>query len=422
MKIEPDDPRLSAWVLGELSPAEAEAVGEAVARDPELQAVVEGLGSVSSLLARSLAAPGLRPEQREKVMRAGRAPVPPRAVVAFPPRRQAPGPWRAILATAAMLALGVFIATRIETGEEAAKPVADAGSRGEDLALLPYPGPKITPVVRQSPAPTFDPPHAKMMLAAEDHRQSAVDTLSPTLAMQPLPDASRLPATLSLPPFHPASEIDLPLLVGRASYGWVRGWIRDKNELPPKDAVRIEELANAFPLPPEEETQEFAGLRVACVSMASLWPGPGRLVGVQIANESAEARSVSWSFRPGPGSKNSGVRVLASTGGGDSTLSTLPAGRRTLVLIELASAAGEAGDLVVSTGGRSKRFPAVETRDSGLKQAGLVAAFGMWLRGEGIDDSRLREILAAAGEETDPGRADSRQLVREALDIAAARR
>ena len=52
----------------------------------------------------------------------------------------------------------------------------------------------------------------------------------------------------------------------------------------------------------------------------------------------------------------------------------------------------------------------------------LVAAFGMWLRGEGIDDSRLVAILAAAGEESDPAWADSRRLVREALGIAAAKR
>jgi hypothetical protein len=220
----------------------------------------------------------------------------------------------------------------------------------------------------------------------------------------------------------PAGEIGLPLLVGRASYDWVRGWIRERKELPPRDAVRLEELANAFPLPAAVETEEFGGLRIACVSMESLWSGPGRLVGVQIANLSDEDRRVSWSFRPKSGSEQAGARVLASTGGGESPLSSLPAGQRTLVLIELASASGDAGDLVVSSGGRSKRFPAVESREPGLKQAALVAAFGMWLRGEGIDDSRLREILANAGEDPDPLRADSRRLVGEALEIAASRR
>jgi hypothetical protein len=50
-----------------------------------------------------------------------------------------------------------------------------------------------------------------------------------------------------------------------------------------------------------------------------------------------------------------------------------------------------------------------------------VAAFGIWLRGEGIDDSRLTQILASAEKQKDsnPAWADSRRLMREALDIAA---
>jgi hypothetical protein len=250
-----------------------------------------------------------------------------------------------------------------------------------------------------------------------------LESLSKDLAAQPLPESSRLPATAPLAPLQPVSEIELPVLVGRASYDWVRGWIREKNELPPKDAVRIEELANAFPLPAAEETQEFGGLRVACVSMASLWSGPGRLVGVQIANETDSSRQVKWSFSPAPQSREGGVRVLASTGSeGQGSSAVLPPGRRTLVLIELASATGEAGDLVVESEGRSKRFAAMESKDSALKQAALVAAFGMWLRGEGIDDSRLNEILVAVEKESNPAWADSRRLVREALGIAAAKR
>ena len=249
--------------------------------------------------------------------------------------------------------------------------------------------------------------------------EGAPDAALADFANVKLPEAAKMP---SIMPQHGVEALDLPLVVGRSSYDWVRGWIEEKNQLPPKETVRVEELANAFPLPPEEETESFAGLRVACVSMASLWSGPGRLVGVQISNESDKPRRVSWSFRPAPGSRNGGVRVLASTGGEASVPSTLPAGHRTLVLIELSSAAGEAGDLVVSGDSWTRRIPAVETKEPGLKQAALVAAFGIWLRGEGIDDARLREILVAAGENTDPRAKEVRQLVGRALDIAASRR
>jgi hypothetical protein len=209
-------------------------------------------------------------------------------------------------------------------------------------------------------------------------------------------------------------------VVGRASYDRVRGWIRDRNQLPPKEAVRIEELANAFPLPSQEETVVFAGLRVACITMNSPWMAGARLVGVQIANESKDSRSVAWSFRPGRPAK--GLRILASTDGDGKGSSVLPPGQRTLVLLELASPDADVGDLVVNSEGRSRRFSAMETKDGGMTQAGLVAAFGLWLRGEGIDDSRLTQMLASAGDDPDPGRADSRRLIRQALNLAEAKR
>ena len=410
MKLEPDDPRLCAWVLGELPAREAEEVARAVSADPALQTAAAELRGVGEFLAGALAASALRPDQREAVRRAGRAPV--TNVIEFPVSKKKHRAWPAIAAAAAVVAAGIFIASRYETGGPA--PVVHQASpvTGADADLAPLPGPRILP------AKTGEKPAGHPL--SRSIRDGSV--LPADLASQPLPEVSKLPATSPLQPLQQAAEIELPVLVGRSSYDWVRGWIREKNELPPKDAVRIEELANAFPLPAAEETREFAGLRVACVSMASLWSGPGRLVGVQIANESKDSREVNWSFSPGPSSREGGVRVLASTGPEGKGGSILPPGQRTLVLIELASATGEAGDLVVASGGRSKRFPAVESKDSSLKQAALVAAFGMWLRGEGIDDSRLGQILVAAGEESNPAWADSRRLMREALGIAAAKR
>ncbi len=413
MKLEPDDPRLSAWVLGELPPAEAEEVARAVEADPVLRVLADELRMTGDFLSGALAASALRPEQRAAVLEAGRGPA--ADVIRFPARKKPRPAWPAFAAAAAVLAAGLFFASRLETGNT--RPLAGDPRpvEAETVLLRPLPGPRILPAKNGPAVPKHPLPRAVTDFPGAGDE---------SLVGGALPEASQLPATLPLSPLQEASEIELPVLVGRSSYDWVRGWIRDKNQLPPKDAVRIEELANAFPLPPAEETRGFAGLRVACVSMTSLWSGPGRLVGVQIANGTREPKAVAWSFSPAPASRAGGVRVLASTGaGGGNSAALLPPGRRTLVLIELASAAGEAGDLVVETAGRSRRFPAVESRDSALKQAALVAAFGMWLRGEGIDDSRLDRILAAADEEAaDPAWADSRRLVREALGIAAAQR
>ncbi|QJE95054.1 VWA domain-containing protein [Luteolibacter luteus] len=410
MKLEPDDPRLSAWVLGELPASEAQEVERAVAGDPALQAAAAELRGVGDFLSSALAASALRPDQREAVRRAGRAPA--ANVVEFPVSKKKHRAWPAIAAAAAVVAAGIFVASRYDVDRPASGLSQTSPAEGGENSLAPFPGPRILPA-KTSPNAGSHP------LARSIPGGPAVPA---DLASQPLPEVSKLPTTSPLQPLQQAAEIELPLLVGRSSYDWVRGWIREKNELPPRDAVRIEELANAFPLPAAEETREFAGLRVACVSMASLWSGPGRLVGVQIANESPDSKEVTWSFSPAPNSRDGGVRVLASTGSEGKSASILPPGQRTLVLIELASAAGDAGDLVVASGGRSKRFPAMESKDSSLKQAALVAAFGMWLRGEGIDDSRLNQILVAAGEDSNPEWADSRRLMREALGIAAAKR
>lgn len=415
MNLHADDPKLSAWVLGELCADEAEAVRRAVEGDPVLQAAADELRGVSRLLGETLPAQVLSLQQRQAVFQAGREA---NFKVMAPPRgKSRQRQWQVVLASAAVVAAGLFLASRIERDTPASLVTGE-----EDVALQPFPVPRILTVVRPRNEGIDSPAHARLIQGLKESPGPFLKALSEDLASRSLPEASRLPETQPLPPMDPAGEIGLPLLVGRASYDWVRGWIRERNELPPRDAVRLEELANAFPLPAEVETEEFAGLRIACVSMESLWSGPGRLVGVQIANLGDEDRRVSWSFRPESGSGRGGARVLASTGGGESPLASLPAGQRTLVLIEVASAGGDAGDLVVSSGGRSKRFPAVESREPGLKQAALVAAFGIWLRGEGIDDSRLREILASAGEDSDPLRADSRRLVGEALDIAASRR
>lgn len=47
-RMGPDDPRLTAWVLGELPPAEAEVVARAVAADPELAAAADELRALAS--------------------------------------------------------------------------------------------------------------------------------------------------------------------------------------------------------------------------------------------------------------------------------------------------------------------------------------------------------------------------------------
>ena len=72
MKLSTDDPRLTAYVLGELDAIEAAAIEAAAADQPELQACLDEIRFTADLLSRELGAdavpaPGLRPEQREEL-------------------------------------------------------------------------------------------------------------------------------------------------------------------------------------------------------------------------------------------------------------------------------------------------------------------------------------------------------------------
>jgi hypothetical protein len=134
---------------------------------------------------------------------------------------------------------------------------------------------------------------------------------------------------------------------------------------------------------------------------------------------------VKWSFEAAEGAR---IRLIASPGAGAGPLpDRLPGARPVTVLLEVAPAAGSerlgvfkldaAGEFSGRIVEHSKAAASPE-----MRQLGLVAAFGLWLRGEEVTASSLESILATAGSDEDPGRADTRRLVRQALDLAAARR
>jgi hypothetical protein len=131
---------------------------------------------------------------------------------------------------------------------------------------------------------------------------------------------------------------------------------------------------------------------------------------------------VTWSFEAAEGTR---VRLIASPGSSAGRLpDRLPAGRAVTVLLEVVPAAGADRlgvfkfDIDGEFSGRIAGLPE-PTSSSAMRQLGLMAAFGIWLRGEGIDSAGMEEILKKAGADADPGRADSRRLVRQALDVAA---
>jgi hypothetical protein len=419
MKISHDDPRLSAYLLGELPATEAAAVEHAVAADPALRLSLDELRRVASLLEGTLstAAPALRPVQREAVLRAVRHAETEGKVVELASARRGLRPWLTVIGAAAAVVLAVTLASRVSGPR---KPGGSGSGGAVELALLPMPGPSLEGGDAATPGGGASTAAIRTTQREELQKDPGgfLDEVSRQLIRDPLPDPARLPSLKPLPPLQAGGEVSLPVVVGHASYGWVRGWIRDRAGLPPKDAVRLEELVNTFPLEADDKDADPLSIGTAPCP----WNPSAVLVAATLRAPGARDASVSWSFEPAEGAR---IRLIASPGSTAGRLpDRLPAGRPVTVLLEVVPPAGadRAGVLKLDVdgefSGRIVALPA-EPASPAMRQLGLMAAFGMWLRGEGPDAAGLESILKSAGTDVDPGRSDSRRLVRQALDVAA---
>ena len=247
MKMTPDDPRLSAWLLGELPTDEAERVGRAVEEDPELAKEVRRMRELHAILDHALAdpAPGLLPEQVDEIRAAGRMDKPPRGITPLPVKRRS---WTWIIPTAAAAVVcgGLFLITKLPLGRVAAghggKTPEVSPDAGGQMAYLPLPGPsgnsgREYPRVNVSRAASDMPKRIRDMQTAalREEPEAFLRRMEKSLQAGPLPDMS------SLPPlerrgfvetgFEPGFE--LPVLAGRASFHWVSGYVRERGELPP---------------------------------------------------------------------------------------------------------------------------------------------------------------------------------------------
>jgi Ca-activated chloride channel family protein len=355
--IHHDDPRLTAYALGELDAAERAAIAAGLDGDAATLAEVERIRALSRALGSALGAeaahaPALTKPQRVAISRA----VPPAAPVVGATRGRHSAWWWSIGSAAAAATIAVMVLPTMGVVREMARPLAlrmETGTTAPAQADSPAAAPvRLQPVVGIPPAPVpgvtaAAPPQPAVVEAAPvtlaavederafdadsaDHREAHVPTgrfenrsapvapgdagrlrlVDPKLASSSTPpamvvapaaksapvaadrydppqpqttSASRqvVPPIAPVPPaidggetynqradhgFSPAREAPLStfgLDVDTASYGNVRRMI-ESGRLPPRDAVRVEELVNYFPYSdiPEPEDGEAFGLVV----------------------------------------------------------------------------------------------------------------------------------------------------------------
>jgi len=217
--IEPDDPRLTAYTLGEMSDDESTEFEALIADDPDAQAEIHEIRNAAQQLTREFAGenvPQLTAEQRMAILA-----VPYRG---FWRRHR----WRHLIAAsasaaAACAAIGLFLPALSQSRKEARRINAAGNMQQIGLNLRKCAGNTGVQLVEPGSA------------AEEFRRQSEpwnreaydriVDNPFVSAALKPL-------STFSI-------DVDT------ASYSNVRRFLT-QNQRPPKDAVRIEELVNYF--------------------------------------------------------------------------------------------------------------------------------------------------------------------------------
>lgn len=245
MTLSPDDPRLTAYVLGELSAADAAEIEAAAAADPAVAEEIQDIRILEGFLVDRFALPdhALDDARRETILKIAHEADRAAKLVPFQKFCDSAKPWIIPAAAAAVLTISTLILTRMP--DPPAKAVVTKNSKSP--AVVP-PGP--TPI----PAPP---------------------------AVPFVPRGSNAVATTPV--------LDLPILTSRANFDQVSKLILNDARLPAPESVKPEEILNAFPL-------RLSGMTSIARSTATAWHpdnrGPG--VAAPLATLSTELIACPW--------------------------------------------------------------------------------------------------------------------------------
>lgn len=406
MSLKPEDPKLSAWLLGELSDEEAAEVERAVAVDPALQMAVRDIERVQRALANALSpeAAVLFPRQRSAILLEARRMDIAKPGIA-PTASKAKISWFFPAAAAAVLALACWLLVLLPKQNEG--DLAGNGQKGkpdsaaDDRATWPAPSPADAGPVQPAT------------------QTGALDLRFPVL----IPRQSV--ATADQP------VLPLPIQAGDQSLNWVKRSIREEKRLPSVHAVRLEEIINQFPFRPAGISAVTQGVSLSAEATACPWRSDSRLLVLSWRAAKHQACEISAAFHP----DRDGVRSYRLLGysrmsGAESPeLPThLAAGAVHTVLLEIQARhdVDHFGSIVWSVNGKPAPSlvlaakPASSSSDD-ARFAALVASYSLWLAGQtDALDGRVLSDLAEElrGHEKSDGRIDFLRLVDETAELS----
>ncbi|NNC89924.1 MAG: DUF3520 domain-containing protein [Akkermansiaceae bacterium] len=460
--IHPEDPRVTAHALGELAGADVAAVERAAMTNPAVARAIEETRQMAACLESAFGAEelGLDPARREAVRQAGRMPVPEKIISRDRARR-----WgRVALVTgiaAGLLAGAVFMMVNTPVGERRTTFREEAAQRREaQLQVLLAPAPAAGEPRRflgqGSPAAPGAEAEITGVGSAEYHALGRLMSEDPAAFFRGVEKAARtahLDELRKLPPLvendflscRDAPRARVPQVAGTASFAIVERFVRGANTLPPKNAVRVEELVNEVRYDNEWDA-EMDDIRLGTELVRCPWDAEAVLLGVLLQNGSGAplpaTANLEINFKPdmvrsyrllgyARGGAGRFPPVSRSLGAGDSNFvlyELLPAKQSVFtehgVLLRVGLVLSDADEaspraIISPVSGPPRDW---DGASGNFQTASTLAAFGLLLRESphrgALDAGLLRRLASralAASREADLARRDALQL---ALDAA----
>lgn len=457
MKFQADDPRLSAYLFGELSPEEARRLEHAAAADPALGLSLRELASTHELFERAFAtgAASLLPRQRELILRQARAAD---EVVSAGSRHQVrhPGWWKRALpplAAAAVIALAGWLTISIpdrksrETATNHSQPPLPL-----EIALFPASGPLQTENPVPTPVASVGTGAALPVDAVRARDRGLADGGDPflrrvaaALANAPRESPEHLPPLVCRSAIAPSEmpSLPLPMQAGSMSPRWIEHAIRHENRVPRPDAVRLEELLNSLDLAPVATSEDATaiaanGSALRCELIRSPWMPSQHLLFIQLLAPPERATDLRATFNPDPATVGK-FRLLGYESTARADAAALPprlaAGRSILLAIELELTTAADPEIIRSLGTISwsaDQLPAPDlaisapsvlpTPSDDARFAALVCATARWWRADSAEtiDAEIVAALARelASKPLTPVRESFLSLVDSAIQLA----
>ena len=308
-RMQPDDPRITDYVLGELPGHERQEMLRAEKENPAVREALESSRALAELIRAGLKNENLElgESRREAIRRAGRSTGPGSMSVLRPRRRDWLRPVAVTAAAAVLVACVLWVLQQIpvidtemaqeEGGTEHRETVRNQillGPRPQPARSIagntprPHaPGRELHVRLPEIPADLVDEEHLSLgELRQADPEAFSAAVRSAARHAKPA-ELSRLPVLQDNPFISTIDETRsvVPIVSGTASYHLVERFVRNERRLPPRNSVRVEELINRVSYIDEGDA-DLDGVKLGVEIVRCPWDRELALMGVLLHNDS----------------------------------------------------------------------------------------------------------------------------------------